>query len=139
MRVIILTRNTAFIFLTFIFSGALVIASVLAGKIAIFGPFVFPVGVLAFSITFLMTDTVSEFWVKEKANRMVLGGFLSLVVFYGLIQLSLIWPSAPFWNKEQEFAAIFAVDNTNHHRQHDSLSDQSVPRCVAISSLKKTV
>ncbi|MCH8010544.1 MAG: hypothetical protein IIA61_01115 [Candidatus Marinimicrobia bacterium] len=60
MGIIILTRNTAFIFLTSIFLGALVIASVLVGKIAILGPFVFPAGVLAYSITFLMTDTVSE-------------------------------------------------------------------------------
>lgn len=56
------------------------IASVLAGKIAILGPFVFPAGVLAYSITFLITDTVGEFWGMEKANRMVLGGFLILVL-----------------------------------------------------------
>lgn len=75
-----MTSNTAFISLTSIFSGALVIASVLAGKIAILGPFVFPAGVFAYSMTFLMTDTVSEFWGKERANRMVLGGFLILVL-----------------------------------------------------------
>ena len=65
-----------FIMLLSIFIGCITIASVLANKIiSVFGFFI-PAGVLAYSITFVCTDVISEIWGKEHANYTVFGGFV---------------------------------------------------------------
>jgi len=95
-----------FIILLSIFVGSITIASVLANKIInVFGLFV-PAGVLAYSMTFLMTDTISEIWGKKTANRTVFGGFIGLVAVWVLIQISLAWPKAPFWKQEAAYQII---------------------------------
>ena len=98
--------NDAFIFLLSIFIASLTIASVLASKIIhIFGLYV-PAGVLAYAITFICTDVISEIWGKNRARSTVLGGFIALIVVLILIQLGLNWPRAPFWNQEAAFQSI---------------------------------
>ena len=96
----------SFIILLSIFVGSITIASVLANKIInVFGLFV-PAGVLAYSMTFLMTDVISEIWGKETAKRTVLGGFIGLIAVLLLIQISLVWPKAPFWEQEPAYQTI---------------------------------
>jgi uncharacterized integral membrane protein (TIGR00697 family) len=96
----------SFIILLSIFVGSITIASVLANKIInVFGLFV-PAGVLAYSMTFLMTDTISEIWGKETAKRTVFGGFIGLIAVLLLIQISLVWPKAPFWKQEAAYQTI---------------------------------
>ena len=96
----------SFIILLSVFVGSITIASVLANKIInVFGLFV-PAGVLAYSMTFLMTDAISEIWGKETAKRTVFGGFIGLIAVLLLIQISLVWPKAPFWKQEAAYQTI---------------------------------
>jgi len=98
--------DKSFIILLSIFVGSITIASVLATKIInVFGLFV-PAGVLAYSLTFICTDVISEVWGKNRANQTVLGGFIALLFVLILVRISLIWPKAPFWNQEPAFQAI---------------------------------
>jgi len=98
-----------YIILVSIFVGSITIASVLASKIInIWGIFV-PAGVLAYSITFIATDVISEVWGKERANFTVLGGFVALLCALVLVQFSLWWPKAPFWNQEEAFQTILGT------------------------------
>jgi len=98
--------NNGFIILFGIFTGGLVIASVLATKIiVVFGLFV-PAGILAYSLTFIATDVISEVWGKQPANRVVLAGFVTLVAVSLLIQLALLWPPAPFWKNKESFDTV---------------------------------
>ena len=98
--------DRAFIILLSIFIGSITIASVLASKIIdVFGLFM-PAGVLAYSITFICTDVISEIWGKKRANATVLGGFIALLCVLLLVQLSLVWPKAPFWTNEAAFNSI---------------------------------
>lgn len=98
--------DKSFIILLSVFVGCITIASVLANKIInVFGLFV-PAGVLAYSVTFLMTDVISEIWGKHTAKFTVLGGFIGLLVVLFLIQISLIWPKAPFWDQEAAYQSI---------------------------------
>ena len=100
--------DTAFIFLISLFIASLTIASVLASKIIhIFGLYV-PAGVLAYAITFICTDVISEVWGKKRARVTVLGGFAALIAVLALVQLSLAWPRAPFWNQEEAFKTILS-------------------------------
>ena len=99
-------NDRAFILLVSVFVGALVISSVLASKIiTVFGLFV-PAGVLAYCITFVVTDVISEMWGRERANRVVFSGFITLLVTFLLIRLALWWDAAPFWRDQGAFSAV---------------------------------
>jgi len=99
-------EDRPFILLVAIFVGALVISSVLASKIiTIFGLFV-PAGVLAYCITFVVTDVISEIWGKERANRVVFSGFIALLVAFLLIRIALFWDAAPYWREQKAFSTI---------------------------------
>jgi len=99
-------ESRAFILLISIFAGSLTIASILANKIIAVAGFFVPAGVLAYSVTFICTDVISEMWGKTRAQHVVLGGFVMLLAVLGLVQMSLIWPEAPFWKGEDAFQAI---------------------------------
>lgn len=103
-----LQEDKAFIILISIFIGSITISSVLATKIINVAGFFVPAGVLAYSITFICTDVISEIWGKTKAKNTVIGGFAALLCVLILVQMSLAWPKAPFWEGEQAFSAILA-------------------------------
>jgi len=96
----------AYIILVAIFVGGLVIAEVLASKIINVAGLIVPGGVLAYSITFPVTDVICEVWGKKRANYVVFSGFITLLVVLGLIRLTLIVPKAPFWTAEEAFVRI---------------------------------
>lgn len=99
-------HEKAFIVLLSVFAGSITIASVLASKIiCIFGLFV-PAGILAYSITFVCTDVISEVWGKARAENAVFGGFAALAAVFALVQMSLLWPKAPFWRDAEAFQTI---------------------------------
>jgi len=99
-------EDRAFILLVSMFVGALVISSVLASKIiTVLGLFV-PAGVLAYCITFVVTDVVNEIWGKERANRVIFSGFITLLVTFLLIRLALAWDAAPFWREQRAFSTV---------------------------------
>lgn len=99
-------KNKGFIILFGIFTGGLVIASVLATKIIVILGLYVPAGILAYSLTFIATDVISEVWGKESANRVVFGGFITLIAVSLLIRLALVWPEAPIWNNKGAFDSI---------------------------------
>ena len=103
------TPNRAFIIILSVFIGSITIASVLASKvITIFGLFV-PAGVLAYSVTFICTDVISEIWGRKRANDAVLGGFVALVCVLVLVRLGMAWPKAPFWDNDAAFNAVLGA------------------------------
>ena len=99
-------ENLSFTIILSIFIGSITIASVLANKIiSVFGLFV-PAGVLAYSVTFVCTDAISEIWGREKANITVFGGFIALLTVLVLVRISIAWPKAPFWEGEEAFRDV---------------------------------
>ena len=101
-----ITNDKALIVIISVFIGSMAISSVLANKIiSVFGFFV-PAGVLAYSVTFVCTDVISEIWGKEKAGQTVVGGFIALIAVLLLVQAALFWQAAPFWKGEEAFRSI---------------------------------
>ena len=98
----------AFCVVVGVFTGALVIAAVLAAKIIVVGPFTVPAGVLAYSITFACTDIITEIYGRERARQVVLAGLIALVVCLALIQLALLWPAADFWQSGEAFQGVLS-------------------------------
>jgi uncharacterized integral membrane protein (TIGR00697 family) len=89
-----------------VYSGSLVLAALLASKIITVGPLVVPAGVLPYSVTFIITDVLSEVWGKEQAKHVVMGGFVTLVLAFLLISVSILWPPASFWPHQQAYETI---------------------------------
>ncbi len=79
-----------------IMAALCVMASVLANKIVMFGPFSVPGGVIVFSMTFLLTDILSEVWGKQYARKAVWAGFYANVVLAMSIYIVLAWQPAPY-------------------------------------------
>ncbi|NDV27456.1 queuosine precursor transporter [Desulfovibrio sp. JC010] len=101
-------ERKAFTLLTSLFIGSLVMAAVVSTKIInIFG-FYAPAGVLAYSITFIVSDIISEIWGKERANEVIHCGFIALLTAIALSWAALYWTPAPFWHGQEGFASVLA-------------------------------
>jgi len=102
-------KEFAFTILCSVFIGSLVISEVLASKIIALGQIYVPAGVLAYAITFPLTDTIEEVWGKSYARGVVLAGLAVLGVVFLLICLAIILPSAPFWKEQESFLRILGM------------------------------
>lgn len=91
-----------------IFCVSLVVSNILASKILCFagGTFVIPAAVVAYPITFLMTDCISEIWGKEEANKTVRNGLFCQLMCLVLCAIAIKLPVAPFADNQLEFSMI---------------------------------
>lgn len=98
-----------FLVLCSIFVGSLVISEILANKIINLKGIYVPAGVIAYAITFPITDTIGEIWGKTYAKQLVLAGFLTLIVVFLLMWLAIILPAASFWKEEEAFKSLLGM------------------------------
>ena len=91
-----------------IFITSLLIANVVSAKIVTFGGLVIPAAIVAYPLTFLMTDVIGEIWGKEQANETVKLGFICQLISLVLIGLAIVLPVAPFADNQAEFKGIMA-------------------------------
>lgn len=92
--------------LTGIFISTLIIANIVSAKVVSFLGLVIPAAVVAYPLTFLMTDTIGEIWGKEQANKTVKIGLVCQLISLVLIGLAIMLPVAPFADNQAEFKAI---------------------------------
>lgn len=96
-----------FITLVSVFVTSLVISNVLATKLFMLGSFIIPAGVIAYPITFLMTDVIGEIWGKKIVTRVVWAGFFCSLLAMLLGFLAVMLPAAPFYERQEFFAELF--------------------------------
>ena len=89
-----------------IFITSLIVANVLSAKIVTFWGFVVPAAIVAYPLTFLMTDLIGELWGKEQANQAVRLGFICQLASLAMIGLAILLPIAPFADNQEEFRGI---------------------------------
>lgn len=89
-----------------LFVVSLIVANVVASKIVSFWGLVVPAAIVAYPVTFLITDVIGEIWGKEEANRTVKIGFVCQLFSLLLIGLAILLPVAPFANNQVEFKSI---------------------------------
>ena len=92
------TRNLVIV--SSFFVVALVLSNVLAAKVVQIGPVELPADVIAYSITFLMADVVSEIWGRKEAHILVGVGFAMQVFSLLLITIAVLLPAAPYTDQE---------------------------------------
>ena len=64
-------NETNLILLNSVFVTSLVVSNILASKIVTFWGLVIPSAIVAYPITFLMTDVIGEIYGKDEANKTV--------------------------------------------------------------------
>ena len=113
ITVLILTTLVAVIakrhgveYLIGIFVALVVISNILANKIVVFWKWAVPAGLIAYSITFFVSNIINEFYSEKQAKKTVMIGFLANILLVVLIFIAIRWPSASFWNAQDEFALI---------------------------------
>lgn len=94
------------IMLNCVFVVSLIIANIVSSKIVMFGWITVPAAIVAYPLTFLMTDVIGEIWGKEEANRTVRVGFICQIISLVMIALSIVLPVAPFANNQEQFVSI---------------------------------
>ncbi len=75
-------------------SALVVMAGVFANKIIEIGPLTVPAGVMVFSMTFFVTDIISEKWGKKEARKAVWAGFFSALVLAVSTHIVVGWQPA---------------------------------------------
>lgn len=101
-----LRHELIFIYLTAFFVGGLVIANIIGSKVISLGPLLFPAGVLAYSVTFPISDTIAEVWGKKRAHHVVWAGFIANIIVAGLVWLAITLPSASVYEHGDAFKQI---------------------------------
>ena len=95
------------ILLNVLFITSLVTSNVLSGKIVLlFGALTVPAAVVAYPLTFLMTDVIGEIWGKQEANRTVLYGIACQLLSLLMIGLAILLPVAPFADNQAAFTSV---------------------------------
>ena len=89
-----------------IFLTSLLVANVVSSKIVSFWGLTVPAAIVAYPLTFLMTDVIGEIWGKEEANKTVKLGFICQMISLVLIGGAILLPVAPFADNQAQFAAI---------------------------------
>ncbi len=89
-----------------IFVTSLVISNVMSSKIVAIGPLTVPAAVVAYPLTFLMTDVIGELWGKKEAGSTVRLGFICQILSLVLIALGMALPVASFADNQAAFASI---------------------------------
>lgn len=89
-----------------IFITSLLIANVVSSKIVSFWGLTVPAAIVAYPLTFLMTDVIGEIWGKKEANKTVKLGFICQMVSLVLIGGAILLPVAPFADNQAQFTAI---------------------------------
>lgn len=99
-------NDSNLIFINCVFVTSLLIANVVSSKIVYFGGLTVPAAIVAYPLTFLMTDVIGEIWGKAEANKTVKIGFLCQCISLVLIMLAMLLPVAPFADNQTEFVAV---------------------------------
>jgi queuosine precursor transporter len=84
----------AYILLTALFVAALVTGDFIGGKFFTLAGRTLSAGIIAFPLTFVLTDVVNEFYGREGARRLTYAGLLAAVFVWGVINLALVLPTA---------------------------------------------
>ena len=84
-----------------VYGGMTVLAGVLGNKQVALGPLAVEAGIFAFLMLVVLSSTVAELHGRETANRMVIVGFLPLVLAMALIGFVLALPAADDMDKDR--------------------------------------
>ncbi len=115
------TREQAFLSLAAVFLAALIAANLIfrkffvweipaLGLLGLDPRMELSVGILAYPVTFLCTDVLSEFYGRRRVSQLVTAGFFASVFVVGLVAVSTVVPAAD-WSVVDDamFERVFGI------------------------------
>ena len=88
------------------FVSLLIVSNIIAGKLLQIGDWVLPAGILAYTLTFLISDTIAEDYARKTTTRIIWVGFATSLLMVLIIYMASIFPAAPFWENQEAFDLI---------------------------------
>jgi uncharacterized integral membrane protein (TIGR00697 family) len=89
-----------------LYGGLACIAGVLGAKLVALGPLAVEAGIFAFLLLVTLAGVVAELHGRETANRLVLFGFVPLILSMLLIRLVIALPPAQGWDNQPAYALV---------------------------------
>ena len=87
----------------------LLVANIIAVKLVSIGGWVVPAGVIAYPLTFLFTDVISELYGRRIASRVIWVGFGANLLMVVLVFGGRLLPPAPFWEGQPAYESILGM------------------------------
>ena len=88
------------------FVSLLIVSNIIAAKLLQIGDWVLPAGILAYPLTFLISDTIAEVYGRKTTTRIIWVGFATSLLMVLIIYMASIFPAAPFWENQEAFDLI---------------------------------
>lgn len=101
-------RENKYYLVLSVYIAALIIGNITASKLFSFLGLLVPAGVVAFSLTFLLTDAIAEIWGRDRARQTVMLGLFTNVLMLVLLQIAIKLPPAPFWGNQDAFQLVLS-------------------------------
>jgi len=96
-----MTKQTKLIILASLFVGTMLITNAVSAKLFTVFNVVLSAGIIAYPMTFLITDTVGEVWGKREARTIIYVGFVMNVLFVVAAYIAISLPAASFWDGQE--------------------------------------
>ena len=95
--------------LAVIFTTLLLTANISAVKIIAIGSEGIDAGIIAYPLTFLISDVISEVYGRKTTTKIIWLGFIANLLMISVIYDAGILPSATFWNDQQSYDQILGA------------------------------
>ena len=95
--------------LAVIFTTLLLTANISAVKIIAIGSEGIDAGIIAYPLTFLISDVISEVYGRKTTTKIIWLGFIANLLMISIIYVAGILPSATFWNDQQSYDQILGA------------------------------
>ena len=92
-----------------LFTTSLLVANIIAVKLVSIGDWVVPAGVIAYPLTFLFTDVITELYGRRIASRVIWVGFGANLLMVVLVYGGKLLPPATFWEGQPAYESILGV------------------------------
>jgi len=102
-------REFKFVLLPSVFITCMAFINVVSAKLWTFAGLTISGGIMAYWLTFPITDVVGEIFGRARAQLVVWLGFGANVLVLGLSQLAIHLPPAPVYGQQQEFALVLGA------------------------------
>ena len=89
-----------------IFITSLLVANVIAVKVLAVGPISVSAGVLAYPLTFVVTDSIAEVYGRKVTTRLVWIGFVCSLLMVAFIYVTGVLPGAGIWEAQEAYDRI---------------------------------
>ena len=100
------TKTSLYATLTGVFTAALIISNIIAGKTFDFFSITLPCGVIIFPVIYIVNDVLAECYGYEKARKVILLGFFMNLIAVICYNVTIMLPAPVFFENSDAFNVV---------------------------------